>query len=57
MLKIMAIYCGEMERKFLSLALKLGLHPSTLARLSNSSSNLGVNPSVASGSLVVIATS
>jgi hypothetical protein len=33
-------YCGEMESKYLSLALKLGLHPSTLAHLSNISSSL-----------------
>jgi hypothetical protein len=42
------IYCGETEN--ICLVLKLGLHPSTLAHLSNSSSNLDVNPSVASGS-------
>jgi hypothetical protein len=34
------MYCGEMESKSLILAEKLGLHPSTLAPLSSSSSNL-----------------
>jgi hypothetical protein len=34
------MYFGEMESKYLSLAWKLGLHPSTLAQLSNSYSNL-----------------
>jgi hypothetical protein len=33
------MYCGEMECKNLSLAWNLGLHPSTLAHLSSSSSN------------------
>jgi hypothetical protein len=34
------MYCAEMESKILSLAWKLGLHPSTLAHLSNGYSNL-----------------
>jgi hypothetical protein len=29
------MYCGEIERLLISLAWKLGLHPSTLAHLSN----------------------
>jgi hypothetical protein len=34
------MYCGEIESKHVSLASKLGLHPSTLAFLSSSSINL-----------------
>jgi hypothetical protein len=34
------IGCGEMESKNLSIAWKVGLHPSTLAHLSDISSSL-----------------
>jgi hypothetical protein len=34
------MYCGEMENKNYGLALKLGLRPSILAHLSDSSSSL-----------------
>jgi hypothetical protein len=33
------MHCGEMEIKYLSLAWKLGLHPSTLAHLATISSS------------------
>jgi hypothetical protein len=33
------IYCGETDHKYISLALELGLHPSTLACLSRITSN------------------
>jgi hypothetical protein len=34
------MYCGEMESKYISLAWKLGLHPSTLAHLTAITSSL-----------------
>jgi hypothetical protein len=34
------MYCSDIELLLLSLAWKLGLHPSTLAHLTSSSSNL-----------------
>ncbi len=33
------MYCEEIDNKYISLAWKLGLHPSTLARLSSITSN------------------
>ncbi len=33
------MYKGEIDNKYISLAWKLGLHPSTLARLSSITSN------------------
>jgi hypothetical protein len=34
------MYCGEIDYKYISLTYKLGLHPSTLARLTPITSSL-----------------
>jgi hypothetical protein len=34
------MYCGDIDNKYISLGWKLGLHPSTFARLSSMTSNL-----------------